>query len=226
MIARSVSISPGLKEKYLGIKFGFLFVENVNVKKNNPNVETLRKQVEEEVRKRDYKFYLEDKNVVSWINQFKNMGLNPKEIMPAQIAMIKRICMGREIPNINTIVDLANIMACKSKLPVGSFDLDKISGNIVLRISKRGEKYLPLFEVTEEEVPEGEIVYADDEKIFSRYSKDCDITKITSDTKNAFFVIDGTKDVSSGEILKYLNGLEILIKEILNARIVRKEIVE
>jgi len=154
------------------------------------------------------------------------MGLNPNKIMLAQLSMIKRVCKGGNIPNINTIVDLANIMAAKSNLPVGAFDLDKISGDITLRTSKAGEKYLPLFENVEEEVPENEIVYADEEKIFSRYSKDCDITKVTLDTKSIFYVVDGTKTVSSENILQYLNELETFLTEVLYAKVVRKEVVE
>lgn len=226
MVEKEVLISNELKKKYSGIKFGFLFVENIKVEKDNQKISELRNQTEEEIRRFDYEYCLENRNIKSWINQFKEMELNLKQIMPAQVVMIKKISGGKNIPNINVIVDLANIMACRSKLPVGVFDLDKISGNIILRISKKGEKYLPLFEEKEEEIPENEIVYGDGDKIFSRYSKDCDITKITPNTNKAFFVIDGTKDVSSKEILGYLNELESLLKKVLNANITRKGVIE
>src|SRR3990167_549572 len=226
MNQKLVSISDSVKEKYKGVKFGFLFVENIKVCKDTDTFSVLRRKVEKEIKDNICSRYLEDKNIKGWLKQFKEMGLNPNQISPAQIVMIKRICNGKNIPNINVIVDLANIMAVSSKLPVGAFDLEKIIGQITLRTSKTAEKYLPLFEDKEELVPENEIVYADEDKIFSRYSKDCDLTKITPQTNKVFFVIDGTKDNSREEIMEYLNRLESIIIENLNGDITRKEVIE
>src|SRR3990167_3021574 len=209
MNQKLVSISDSVKEKYKGVKFGFLFVENIKVCKDTDTFSVLRRKVEKEIKDNICSRYLEDKNIKGWLKQFKEMGLNPNQISPAQIVMIKRICNGKNIPNINVIVDL-----------------EKIIGQITLRTSKTAEKYLPLFEDKEELVPENEIVYADDDKIFSRYSKDCDLTKITPQTNKVFFVIDGTKDNSREEIMEYLNRLESIIIENLNGDITRKEVIE
>src|SRR3989338_3798706 len=172
MNQKLVSISDSVKEKYKGVKFGFLFVENIKVCKDTDTFSVLRRKVEKEIKDNICSRYLEDKNIKCWLKQFKEMGLNPNQISPAQIVMIKRICNGKNIPNIN------------------------------------------------------EIVYADDDKIFSRYSKDCDLTKITPQTNKVFFVIDGTKDNSREEIMEYLNRLESIIIENLNGDITRKEVIE
>lgn len=223
---KAVSISGELKEKNKGIKLGFLFAENIKVVNDSPLLANLRRETAVEIQTKDYSHYLEEKNIKGWLEQFKKMGLNPNQTTPAQVAMIKRICKGGNIPNINVMVDLANIMAVKSKLPVGAFDLDKIVGDITLRNSMRGEKYLPLFETAEEEVPCDEIVYSDNEKIFSRYSKDCDQTKITSATTRIFFVIDGIQENPKEEIAHYLDELESLLIKHLQADVKRKEVIQ
>ena len=211
---REVIISSDVSRKFPGIKIAYLYVYDVKTGETSHALETIKREVEKEVRdKFTFSNLLEDKNIGSWNRLFSQSGLDTKIVQPAQEALVRRILRGKSIPRINNIVDCANIIAAKCGVPCGAFDLDKIEGNIVLRLAMEGESILPLFEDKYETVPVGEIVYADDVRIFSRYSKDSDITKITSATINVFFVIDGTAEVDETEIKTYRDFLADLVKK-------------
>jgi DNA/RNA-binding domain of Phe-tRNA-synthetase-like protein len=221
----NITISDDLKNRYPGIKFGYIITNNIVVQEENDKLEKIKRNIEKEIREKELEYYKNDGNIKGWLDLFREMELNPNKTPPAQYALIKRIIKGNPIPKINTIVDIANVMAAKSRLPVGAFDIEHIKDKIELRLSMSGEKFHPLFSDEFEEVPPNEVVYSDSEKIFSRYSKDCDETKITDKTKSVFFVIDGTKDTPSEEISKYLDLLENLLKDVSNANIIQKRIV-
>jgi len=69
------------------------------------------------------------------------------------------------IRSINLPVDITNYVAQELGMPLHSFDVGDISGNIEMRTSKKGEKLVTLDEV-ERALPDGAIVLSDDEGIF------------------------------------------------------------
>ena len=210
----NVNISPEVSQKFPGVKIGYLCTYGVRTVETPESLEKVKRELEKTVRgELTLSAMMEDPALRSWNNLFIKSGLDVKIIQPAQEALIRRILKGRTIPRINNIVDCANIIAAKCKAPCGAFDLDRIEGSVWLRLSEEGENFLPLFSDKYEPMPAGEIVYADDQKIFSRYSKDSDITKITFKTTNVFFVIDGTPEVSAEQIIEFREELQNLVSE-------------
>jgi phenylalanyl-tRNA synthetase beta chain len=86
--------------------------------------------------------------------------------------------------SINFLVDLSNFVMIEYGAPLHLFDLDKIKGNVYVRISKKGEKFLSLDDKVY--LLEGkEIVIADDEKILALAGiKGSRTAEVTLETKN------------------------------------------
>jgi phenylalanyl-tRNA synthetase beta chain len=68
---------------------------------------------------------------------------------------------------IHPVVDATNLANLELGQPTHAFDADKIKGPITVRLSRAGERCLPLFQTERVELPEGTLVIADDEKILA-----------------------------------------------------------
>lgn len=212
-----VEMASALKAHYPGLKVGVIVARDVKVSKTVPEIERIKRAVEKEVRQRastlDELSSVE--NITSWRELYKASGLNPAKDVPAHEAMMRRIIRGGSIPNINSVVDLCNVTAARFATPVGAFDIGKMQGQVQLRLADEREPFVPLGSTEPEFVQVREVVYSDDEKIFSRYSKDADSTKITNATREVLFVVDGTPEMQRELVLAARDYLrELLIDNV------------
>lgn len=85
-----------------------------------------------------------------------------------------------------------------TKLALGAHDLDKTEGNITLRLTQGNEKYISLGSEEAKEVKAGIYSYIDDANDIICYSKirQVDKTKVTNESKDIFFIVQGNKETS------------------------------
>lgn len=95
-----------------------------------------------------------------------------------------------ELSGINLItpaVDISNFVNLEIGQPLHAFDADRIIGKIQVREAGYGEKAQLLFSTDMNEVPEGTIVIADDEKILAIAGvMGCETSKPTKDTTRIY----------------------------------------
>lgn len=188
-------IDKPILEKYPDLRIGVIVGRGINNSSSRGDLQ-LRKQTEaEDFRSR---CSMEDlsshPNIIAWRETYRSFGAKPKKYRPTAEALLRRILKGEEIPTINMAVDAYLLAELHCMLPVGGYDLDTISGNIVLRISSGGEPFTPLgYSTPEEETKEGEIVYADSERVLTRRwnYRDADPTKITAQSRNIILMTEG-----------------------------------
>ena len=141
--------------------------------------------------------------IVDWRNIYKKMGCSTSKISSIE-SLYSYLSDKNSLPNILPMVNLYNSISCYYGLPMAGYDYDNISDNCVfLRPAKKKEQFKPLGLNQIEKTKNGEIVYADNEKVICRYwnNKDCDQTKLLSSTNNYLFIIDGAPSVNR-EVLK------------------------
>ena len=56
-------------------------------------------------------------------------------------ALIRRIGQGKGLYEVNTVVDVNNLISIESGFSVGSYDVSQISEELVFRIGQKGETY-------------------------------------------------------------------------------------
>lgn len=223
-MGKNILINSEITKKYPGIRVAYIVAKNLDVISTPPRQKKINRAAEKLFREKNTLENLEqNKKIASWIELYKKMGVYSSDCLPAQFTLARRILKGNVIPKINNIVDLANLLALKSLLPVGAFDWDNLQGNIELRFSKKSESYIALFEEDETPVPDGEIVYADEIGIFSRYSKDADRTKIIDHTKAVFFVIDGTEVTTNDELVSFQDELISILKDVTDSAVISEK---
>lgn len=147
-------------------------------------------------------------------NAMQAVDINPNRFPCSIEAMLKRVQKGNSLPSVNAIVDLNNYISIKYTLPMGSHDIDALTGDIYVRFSKDNDAFLPLGEEEEELLSAGELVYSDDVRIRTRkwIHRQSDIGKINPESKNIFFPIDGF-NANKDKILAASDELEKLLKQ-------------
>lgn len=73
---------------------------------------------------------------------YRACGKDPSRYRPASEALIRRMLQGKELYQIDTLVDLINLASIKYGYSIGGFDTDKFVGDtLTLGIGQSGEPY-------------------------------------------------------------------------------------
>lgn len=70
---------------------------------------------------------------------YKAFGRNPGRYRVSSEALLRRVRRGDELYHINSVVDVNNLISVTSGLSVGSYDLGKIRGPVILRKVRQGK---------------------------------------------------------------------------------------
>ncbi len=74
-------------------------------------------------------------------NLYKSFGMDPSRHRPSSEALLRRVLKGKDLYRISNVVDSCNLASLDFLLPVGMYDLAKITGDVVLRTGRDGEQY-------------------------------------------------------------------------------------
>lgn len=73
---------------------------------------------------------------------YRACGKDPSRYRPASEALIRRMLKGKELYQINTLVDLINLASIKSGYSIGGFDASKFEGDtLTLGVGRKDEPY-------------------------------------------------------------------------------------
>lgn len=121
---------------------------------------------------------------------YKACGKDPSRYRPASEQLIRRMLQGKELYQIDTLVDLVNLASVAYGYSIGGFDADSIVGNtLTLGIGREGEPY--------EGIGRGVLniaglpVYRDDLGGFGTPTSDHERTKMTLGTRHLLVLING-----------------------------------
>lgn len=145
--------------------------------------------------------------IASWRAAFEKFGVNPNQCPPSIANLVKRVRGGKDLPYINSLVCIFNIVSMKYILPAGGDDLDKVTGDIRLGYATGGETYIPLGSSGEQEHPKpGEIILYDtgNNDVFCRAWcwKNGDRSRIEESTKRVAINVDAMPPVDAEEGLR------------------------
>ena len=121
---------------------------------------------------------------------YKACGKDPSRYRPASEALIRRVLQGKELYQLNTLVDLVNLASIAYGYSIGGFDADKFEGDMLtLGVGREGEPY--------EGIGRGMLniqglpVYRDAVGGVGTPTSDNERTKISDDTSHLVVLING-----------------------------------
>jgi DNA/RNA-binding domain of Phe-tRNA-synthetase-like protein len=146
-----------------------------------------------------------DPRIEAWHTAYRSFGTNPRRIRPSVDALGRRFLKKGTLPRINAAVDSYNAVSVRHGLPAGAFDLDHVTGDVVIRHADGTESFTPLGEPDTVEHPKpGEIVYVDPTGVLTRHwnHRDAHRTRVTEDSTHVAFLLETLHAGRDGDLLK------------------------
>ncbi len=118
---------------------------------------------------------------------YKALGKDPARYRGSAEALLRRVVAGKDLPQINAVVDVINLVSVESRLPVGLYDLAHVTGEIVFRAGRAGETYKGIgkYDLNLEGLP----LFADTAGPHGSATSDSERTMVTAATKEVLAVI-------------------------------------
>lgn len=193
------------KVKELGVKIlGFKIegIDNISITEEFENWR--ERKIKELIEK--YKDYdIKSDNVIEGFYELHQaVGVPRRKNLPASENLIKLLTKREELVHINKAVDIYNIISIDSKLCLGAHDIDKVSGNVNLKITDGTESFIPLGSEEKKPVKQGEYSFVDDDNdvICWLDIRQVDKTKVTENSKNVLYLVIGNKENTYEELEK------------------------
>ena len=142
---------------------------------------------------------------------YRVCGKDPSRDRPASEALIRRVLQGKELYQLNTLVDLVNLASIAYGYSIGGFDADKFEGDtLTLGIGREGEPYEGIGRGTIN--IQGLPVYRDAKGGVGTPTSDNERTKITDDTRHLVVLINGY-DGNEQRVMKNAEYIQALLRK-------------
>lgn len=151
------------KVKDLGVKILGLKIEGIDNNLSDSEFDIWREnKINELINK--YKEYdlKSDKVIEGFYELHQKVGVPRRKNLPASENLIKLLIKREDLVHINKAVDIYNIISIDSKLCLGAHDIDKVSGNVTLKICNGTENFIPLGSEEAKLINNGEYSFVDD----------------------------------------------------------------
>ena len=118
---------------------------------------------------------------------YRALGKDPARYRGSAEALLRRLVSGKHFPNINSVVDIINLVSVESRLPIGLYDLANVQGDIVFRAGRKGETYKGIgkFDLNLEDLP----VFCDAAGPHGSPTSDSERTMVSSSTENVAAIL-------------------------------------
>src|SRR5947209_357109 len=162
----------------------------------------------------------QSESLAAWRAAFRAFDVDPTQHRSAAEALLRRLTKKGDIPSINTLVDIGNLVSIRYALPVAVFDTRILSGGVTVHFADGTERYTTLGQSEVEHPEPGEVVFTDETGlvIARRWCwRQSEPSAAQFDTTNALITIEahhaeGHRDVRAalddllGLLTKYAGG--------------------
>ena len=131
--------------------------------------------------------------LAAWRTAFRRFNVNPTRYRSAPEALLRRLTKKGEIPGINAIVDINNLISIRYAIPVAAFDRRSIDGELLVRFAHGEEQFTPLGSTSVESPDQGEVIFVDrNDLVFARRWcwRQSDQSAATIDTNEVIITIE------------------------------------
>ncbi len=198
------------------LHFGILIGKGLNNSESTASDVDLMRCAENYVRQRIKTEELRDLPIIKeYRSTMEKAGINPNKYLVSTEAMLKRVLKGNNLPTINALVDLCNVVSLENQISLGGHDLRDIHEDLSVCFSKGTERFLPFGATEYEAVEEGELVFTSGDIVQTRkwIWRQSELGKMMLDTKDVFFQLVGFEDSKGSPLINALDSLEKLIEE-------------
>lgn len=185
---KQLQIDEKMKELWPATRVG-CFRYKVRVEKKNEEMwKYLKKEIFKKVKDDIFDYGINEiPNIRESRQAYKAFGKDPSRYRVSSEALIRRIRQGKGLYEVNTVVDVNNLISIQSGFSVGSYDADKIAEELVFRVGLEGETYKG---IGKDEIKiDGLPVLADETGAIGSSTSDSERAMITEETQEVLTLI-------------------------------------
>ena len=182
-----LTIDPDLKRKCPRAALGCVTAQVTTAETNAGLHEELKLREGEILKLPEPRALLESPEILTTRAGYKALGKDPARYRGSAEALLRRILSGKGFPQINTVVDVINLVSIESRLPIGLYDLARVQGDILFRAGRSGESYKGIgkYDLNLEGLP----VFCDELGPHGSPTSDSERTMVTSSTQNVLAIL-------------------------------------
>ena len=208
---------PEILERFPQIVGGVILAEGMSNQVTSPELLALYQQEQQKVLAEIGDTPLSElESLAAWRSAFRGFGVNPTKYRSAVEALLRRLTKKGDIPSINTLVDIANLISIRYRLPVAFFDRRQLQGTVTVKFSDGSERFTPLFEKEVEHPEADEVVFVDeDDMVIARRWcwRQSDESATRQDTTAALITIEAQHEGGRADVKAAIQDvLELLGK--------------
>lgn len=155
-------------------------------------------------------------SIAAWRRTFSAFGVSPTKHRNAAEALLRRLTKQGDLPEINPLVDLGNLVSIRHGLPVLVVDTAHVTGQLTVVEATGQERFSDLGGADAEHPEPGEIVFVDDagETVARRWCwRQSTGSAATADTSEALLVVEGQHRGAESDVAAALATLTLLLSE-------------
>jgi DNA/RNA-binding domain of Phe-tRNA-synthetase-like protein len=210
-------VDPDIFSKFPQYRVLVIYAQNLeNRPSDDESIKMLREAEEEQRNIFGMEKPSSHPHISAWRDAYKSFGAKASKYLCSVEALLSRTLKGQDLPEINQLVDLYNGISIKHVLPVGGEDWDTITSNLTLTFATGTEPFTTYQDGKEviDHPESGEVIWADSTGVTCRRWnwRQCIRTQLTTDTRNAYFVLDSLPPCSKASLIDAGNNLMDLLK--------------
>jgi DNA/RNA-binding domain of Phe-tRNA-synthetase-like protein len=150
----------------------------------------------------------------AWRRVFSGFGVKPTQYRSAAESLLRRLTKQGDIPSINTLVDLANLVSIRHALPVAVFDQAAVTGMTTVRFATGDEPFTDLGSDTVTYPIEGEVIFVDETPVVSARRwcwRQSAQSAAGLQTTEAVITVEGHHDSADADVAAALEDLLALL---------------
>jgi DNA/RNA-binding domain of Phe-tRNA-synthetase-like protein len=209
-----IYLSTEIKQKLPSFALGIIET-NVVVEENDPELMSEMAKISRAI-KTELSQVSSHPAVSAARSAYKSCGKDPARYRLSAEALMRRAVKGLDLPHVNNVVDLVNLVSLQTGMSIGGYDAEKINGEIIMDIGEKTDIYHAIgrgvFNV--ENLP----VLRDRISAFGSPTSDSERTSVDINTRKFLMVIFGfsgeedsrkTVNLSVDLLIKHAKATEI-----------------
>jgi DNA/RNA-binding domain of Phe-tRNA-synthetase-like protein len=142
-------------------------------------------------------------SIAAWRRVFARFGAKPTQYRSAAEALLRRLAKHGDIPPINLLVDIGNLVSIRYAMPVAVVDLAFVTGAITVQFATGDEQFTDLGSSASAHPQPGEVIFADEAGQVSarRWCWRQSARSATTDsTVDALFIVEGQHNEAAADV--------------------------
>lgn len=196
------TVSPDVFDDHPDYRRGVVVFRNLDNTRPDAELTALLRVTEQALRERVTGNPADYPQIAAWRDAYRRFGAKPSEHRSAIEALTRRVLKPDNLPDINPLVDIGNLLSLRYVLPAGVHPIGPQSKAIDLRKAVADDRFLVDAAAEPETIAAGEIVLAAGTRVLTRrwtWRQAAD-TRTLADTDCVFFDIDGLPPTSPEDV--------------------------